>query len=910
MREFCITVHNDLALPRVAEPVTIGVPFARGVLADANVLVVVDKAHKELATQATVQSKWGDGSVRWALLQFLSDQDANSVTQFTVRQRSNSASNGDGQSGKITNFTADRSGGDAPALKVTKELTRYRIDTGAVRFDIDGASFRGFENVRVPTRDGKAWAKCMLADENGSLYLKDDRGKLHHAMWGKIKRFELEHAGSVSATIAIEGEFSDGQGQAIAEYDLWIRAFAGQAAVRAWITVRNPRATVRRELGHWPLGSGGSVYFKEVGWRMTPMQEGVMYTTLHGGAVPHYPLSKLPSVRAGGENLGLGVGEVYRGTLTQQASLVQDSSGGKHWFHRSHMNRNWRVPCSYKGYKAFVDGKEIEHGDRADGYVVLEDTRVGVAIGIRHFWQNFPKAVRVEKGTYGRQHAVAALWPQEWDDVHELQGGEQKTHEMVFYFFRGDNTEKLPVPYARWPETQMAMCTALHPTIALAADTQYADSGSFDHMGLYDNKRAARYERSNECSVKADPTNLLSQIEWIDEYGWRNFGDFLADGEITGRVLSHYNLEYDMGHAMLIQAIRTSTQRPDLAKIFWQLGENSLRHESDLDVYHTDRDPHVGGGYNRGKHHHTDHGYEAGRSTHRAYEDDGMQGDLAWYDTRGGGPESGHMGNRGMLTYAWMSGYPAAIKVARGLADMVIHKVTHKAFPQIRMFSRTTAHNIQMVLEGYRLTGEEKYLDMARHIIDVSHPDIYPWSKGFPITGEAAKDPEAHLTMWMGGLLMKEVCRYMEILEAEGRKLDPRAVTFVQQAAEAYNQYGWDEKVGRFAHSLNPAGEHFRYPEPWWDLKVLDTVAWACRWQKDPATRELWMKRAHRNFEEACKLLDPDPTKFTYHQSKCSTVIGQNGQVFLKLEKDLQVAPLADEPPRAEKSRKPAKAKA
>ena len=52
-----------------------------------------------------------------------------------------------------------------------------------------------------------------------------------------------------------------------------------------------------------------------------------------------------------------------------------------------------------------------------------------MAVGVRDFWQNFPKALE-----FSGDGLRVGLWPGEFAGLHELLGGEQKTHEVLFLF--------------------------------------------------------------------------------------------------------------------------------------------------------------------------------------------------------------------------------------------------------------------------------------------------------------------------------------------------------------------------------------------------------------------------------------------------------------------------------------------
>lgn len=857
-----LTVHNPLPIARPREGISAGVPLARGHLRDPAAVRVFGPDDRPLPSQARAQCLWGDGSVRWLMVHFLADLPASGNVRLRVG--------------------CDSCEAPLPALplRVRDEITRAAVDTGALRFAIDGATFRGLEKVKLPGRGEGQWVAATLAEEQGSLQVRDAEGRLYTALCGRTRRLLVEERGPVHFSACIEGELADESGRALLDYELWISAFAGQSIVRMLLTLRNGRASRRRVLGQWPLGLPGSVYFREAGWTVTPAQDGVAFVTLHSGGLSHYPLAQEPAMQCA----TAGAGEVYRGPIVAAASLVQDSSGGEHWFHRNHVNRQWRIPLSWRGWKAFVDGREIAHGDRAGGFAAVEDPRIGVAMGVRHFWQNFPKALRAVRRADGKVSLCAALWPGEFADVHEMQGGEQKTHELVVNYFRGDAGRNVPVPYNQWPETAAAMYRALNPPIVLASSQHYAASHAFDYLAAYD-AAETDYELVNEGSLSATPANLLTQREFFDEYGWRNFGDVVADCEVAGRVLSHYNLEYDMGYAMLMQAARTADARPELALEWWRLAEAALRHEADIDCYHTSEDRHTDGAYCHGKHHHTEHAYEAGRSTHRAYEEDGLAGDLVWYwhDERGGGPESQHMNTRGMLTYGWMADYPPAIRAAQAMADLIVWKIEKDRFAQIGSYFRDSGHNLQILNDAWHLTGERKYLETGAVVIDRGHPDRQPWQSGFPAEGE--------LNCWGGSIFLKEIARYIEIHEAEGWELPQRALSAILCAVEIYNRWAWDEGLSRYAHVVRRDGTHFRYDEPWWDLKILEMVAWACRWQTDAAVRKLWLSRARRNFDTACRMLTGGARKPVYHNCKCSTVTAQNGPAFLALEAMFRASP-------------------
>ena len=81
-------------------------------------------------------------------------------------------------------------------------------------------------------------------------------------------------------------------------------------------------------------------------------------------------------------------------------SLYQDSSGGENWNSPNHVRRDGKLTVSFSGYQAYelqnVHRKVIAEGARANPFIRLANSSGWVAAGLKDFWQNFPKALRVD----------------------------------------------------------------------------------------------------------------------------------------------------------------------------------------------------------------------------------------------------------------------------------------------------------------------------------------------------------------------------------------------------------------------------------------------------------------------------------------------------------------------------------
>ena len=146
--------------------------------------------------------------------------------------------------------------------------------------------------------------------------------------------------------------------------------FAGSAAVRFELTLRNPRKA-EHPGGLWDLGNGGS------STSATPRSRS-----------PCRPGDGPASLRCSPE-----VGAAARGSCDLPLELYQDSSGGENWQSHNHLNRKHVVPNTFRGYRLRQGGDE-RSGLRATPVVVL--TRGGPDARpspCAYFWQNFPKAI-------------------------------------------------------------------------------------------------------------------------------------------------------------------------------------------------------------------------------------------------------------------------------------------------------------------------------------------------------------------------------------------------------------------------------------------------------------------------------------------------------------------------------------
>src|SRR5690606_14552077 len=130
-----------------------------------------------------------------------------------------------------------------------------------------------------------------------------------------------------------------------------------------------------------------------------------------------------------------------RGQLARDVALpfglYQDSSGGDHWQSTIHVNRLREVSATFRGYRMSA-ADAVTEGLRATPIVVADVGGAQVGVAVPGFWQNCPRAIDVAERTLS-----IGFFPGQYTDVHELQGGEQKTHECWLACGRDITVESL-----------------------------------------------------------------------------------------------------------------------------------------------------------------------------------------------------------------------------------------------------------------------------------------------------------------------------------------------------------------------------------------------------------------------------------------------------------------------------------
>jgi hypothetical protein len=770
--------HN----PRQNEPVSCGIPLPRGILRDVAHLSLLNEAGETVRLQARALDHWHDRSVRWALLHW----QAVVETQTTYRV-------------EIVPYVSHAV--EAPEILIWHEGPALTIDTGAACFVIRSGGIFPFDSVTVA-------GQSAIDTERTRFTVESEDGQIFYP---RLEQVEVVESGPMRVLARVRGSLGHGIGKPWCLLSAYLHFFARHGVVRFDLTLHNPQRA-RHPANFWSLGEKGSIYIRDAALTLAlPRDAGP--THIQFSPEPSAPFRRCDS----------------------PFELYQDSSGGENWRGTVHVNRHDVVPNSFRGYRIRC-GNQNEAGLRATPIVTLECGGRWLGLATEYFWQNFPKAIEATPETL-----TLRLFPKQYADVHELQGGEQKTHTFSLAFASDHVTEE-PLSWCRAP---------LRPH---ATPSWYCSTGAVDRLIPRADDPSSLYLQLVDAAIEGNDT-FEHKRELIDEYGWRHFGDIYADHEAVfhkgpNRLVSHYNNQYDPIAGCALQFLRSGDWR------WWLLMHELALHVRDIDLYHTDEDKSA---YNHGLFWHTCHYVDAAMSTHRTYPP----------QTRGvpgGGPSGGQNYASGLMLHYFLTGDPlsreTAIELAQWTLDMddgqqTIYRwlargdtghATSSGSSYYHGPGRAPGNCVNSLLDGYRLTGERMFLDKAERII---RRCIHPADD---IESRNLLDAE---NKWFYTMFLQALGRYLD-LKAEWGQLDEM---YAYARASLLSYARW---MAEHEYPFLEKPELLEFPTETWaaqDIRksdIFEAAAWVAATTEE---RERFLERSCFFFEASTTTLAGMPTR-------------------------------------------------
>ena len=585
-------------------PVTSGIPFPQGELSSSDNARVLTSANREVPSQMRVMSAWPDGSVKWLLVDFQANVARNQKSTYRLEY------------GKGVSRTQVNS-----PLRVKEDKTNIKIDTGEIKFSISRKRFTLFEHVVL---NGQTRQLVGGSEKQGSIAVDDD-GEVYYSSLGGDYHAVVEEQGPLRVVIRCEGWHANKKKKKFLKLIARVHVYAQKSFIRVdhtFVDAEHPKQKTLKKM--------------EV---LMPPQAHHFY---------HYSLSRKAYDYLGGlsVNLPISVGakpqyEIGGHAASNRPVNVVQYVDDSYWVH--------------KGTSTNPDN-EIEHGKHLIGWVNVGDHSSGITVGVRHCWQNFPKAFVLEKNRISTQ-----LWPTAVPPA-TIAKGVAKTHSLFFYFHKGNSSA------AHSSEVMMKLESGL---LAATRPEWYANSLALKKYIPVDRERFPKGERYLE-----DVSDKLIAKRSSDRmYGMLAFGDQGSS-----------NAEGDLHRHAFLRYLRTGDRRS------FDYAETMSQHFMDVDI----------------RHYHTNPKLEGGAVLH------------SWTPLHFElGVHICHNYVEGMLLHYFLTGNERAFEVAKKMGDCMINIMqsnglaTHDAVECGESCGRDNGRILIGLSELYEATGDKKYLDGA-----------------------------------------------------------------------------------------------------------------------------------------------------------------------------------------------------
>lgn len=359
----------------------IGLPFPVGMVRERNGRAFLTVEGREYQTR--VLKQWPDGSVKWALVEFLASPSAGGSEKVRLVS---------GVGVSAGRFLAeDRQG-------------RIVIDTGPMQVEIKKTAFNLFDRVVVGGKD------IVRTGELRGAVLVDGNGKEFLASSCEDARVTIEENGPVKAAVRVDGGYCNGR-ERLLDFTARLFFYKGKSRATVQYTLRNAS---RKRVEHVFIKSMNletKLNLDDNAKARVSTHKGEQTLDLRQGAVNYYQaVSKFP---------WYGYGSIFY----NRGPIAPDKSKNKQ---RAYVQEGYWVK---QGERVTIEGRRSDYADI--GFLDISDhSGCGVTAGIRYMAGQWPKALKAD----GSGRVVVSLWPDDNKQGYWIRYGSHTTFEVMYNF--------------------------------------------------------------------------------------------------------------------------------------------------------------------------------------------------------------------------------------------------------------------------------------------------------------------------------------------------------------------------------------------------------------------------------------------------------------------------------------------
>lgn len=565
IKQIPIKIENN----KTGAPITIGVPFPIGELESIDHIRLLNSQGKEIVCQVTEVTTWmpADESIKWVWVFFFSEKH----TDYTLEYGK------DIQPIKLEN----------PIISTNNMRPQggITVNTGPLSFSINTRGNGFIDEVHLDlNKDGKFSSDELISsvaeNKRGSfLDILDDSGiDLSKAKINQV--FREKGSGPLHVVFRVEGTYSySKKDNNSSPFSIQIHAYAGKSYIKVLHTLTYTGIPDKHKVEkgeHYNIATQGKDILSEdtandPGWTQPNDRiSGIGLTLLYHLDKEQKILTPVYEINGAKGESQIRLVEL-EGSSTAKTTILQ--TGPK----QNLPNQSSTPELQIKGFEAKVvrNNTTLESAERAKGWIDISDSSKGISIGIKNFFQEYPKGLEIDPKT---GTITGYIWPSDIDPMSferantvpdgDMLGnfaqGLTKTTEFIYYFHDKKSAN----------EIDLIMDYSLKSPVAHASSEWYAGSKVYGNMAPFSKKNP---EFENALQYKYDW--WIFNQNWESWYGMFNHGDgktYYRDGKWTMWTNNEPQIDF---------MFWTNFMRTGDAKYYYA-AQNMSKHTMDVDNIH------------------------------------------------------------------------------------------------------------------------------------------------------------------------------------------------------------------------------------------------------------------------------------------------------------------------------------
>ena len=261
-----LTASEPSNVFREAFPLSVGVPFAKGVLKANQPVALVNQADDAVPLQSRVMETHNDGSIRWLLLDYQADFEPLKDSTYTL--------------------ALDKKGAEVPEghrIDTQEQGDLLIVENGVLKLEIDKTRCRPLLRV---------WhGGQLVSDGELSFCIKSDKDEKFLAANDAGVKFEVEESGPMRLLMRWEGTHKNEEGKGHFDFLVRMTVYAGKPFIRIDHTFVNrlddPVTEVKKIIARMPVKFEGNLKYSVGGSAVSkntvPSENPVRVDTYHLG---------------------------------------------------------------------------------------------------------------------------------------------------------------------------------------------------------------------------------------------------------------------------------------------------------------------------------------------------------------------------------------------------------------------------------------------------------------------------------------------------------------------------------------------------------------------------------------------------------------------------------------------------